>query len=282
MKLYDQHLHSRFSFDCRTDPRANVESAIDRGLAGLTFTEHFDTHPEDWKTCVYDHDAYTAEIEKLRAQYGSQIFIGQGIEICFQRDRMDYILSFLELRSFDLVILSVHYFGGAAVHKRAEWEGITVEEGTRRYFEKLVEAARFVEELQAGRDRVFDVLGHLDLVKRYTQRFFGEHDVEACGDLRDEALARCIAADLTPEINTSTLRQGLTETMPGPITVKRYADLGGRAMSIGSDAHRAEDIAADFDRAVEMLRDAGIPTLAVFKERQRQLIDLGRCADSAR
>lgn len=270
MTLFDQHLHSYHSVDSQADPRANVEAALGAGLAGLTFTEHFDMHPDDRSDCRYDDGAYSETISHLRSEYGSQIFIGKGIEVCYQRDLMDEIIPFLAGHEFDLVILSVHYFQGAAVHHRNEWDGIDVLDGTRRYLETVLEAVRFCGELRASHGRVFDVLGHLDLVKRYTNRFFGQCAVGAFGGLIDEILRGCLAADLTPEINTSTLRQGLDETMPGPETVKRYAELGGTSMSLGSDAHRSEDVDAGLDHAVKMLRDGGITHMAVFESRRKR------------
>jgi len=129
--LYDQHLHSRHSFDSTADPAENVEAAIERGLAGLTFTEHFDTHPNDRFECVYDDELYTQTIRHLRAEYGSQIFIGKGIEICYQPAQMDYLLKFLSRHRFDLVMLSVHYFPDGALHKPEDWKGRSSSEITR-------------------------------------------------------------------------------------------------------------------------------------------------------
>jgi len=267
--MFDQHLHSRHSFDCKTEPRANVDAAIAKSLSGLTFTEHFDTHPDDWKACVYNDADYSATIARLREEFAGAIFIGKGIEICYQPATMDFVLDFLDRHRFDLVILSVHYFGGVPVHHREHWEGVDAAEGTRRYLENVREAVRFCERLHRRRGgRVFDVLGHLDLAKRYTKRFLGSYDMSPFGALIDEILSTCVAADLTPEINTSSLRQGLDEPMPNAEAVKRYAALGGKALSLGSDAHRAEDIGAGFDRARTMLRDAGLERIAVFKKRE--------------
>lgn len=271
MPLYDQHLHSRHSCDCKTDPRANVESAIAKGLAGLTFTEHFDTHPIDFPHCVFDYVDYSASIDRLREEFGSQIFIGKGIEVCYQPQRMDFILNVLDKHPFDLVLLSVHYFSGVPVHAKENWAGIDAVAGTRQYLEDVLAAVRFAETLNAQRGRVFDVLGHLDLVKRYTLRWHESYDVAPFADLIDDILRACLAADLTPEINTSSLRQGLSETMPNAATIRRYAELGGKAISFGSDSHRADDIGAGFDTAATMLRDAGLQGLAVFKNRQRTI-----------
>jgi histidinol-phosphatase (PHP family) len=274
MDLYDQHVHSRHSFDSQADPGAGVALAIARGLAGLTFTEHFDTHPDDWTGCTYDDQVYSATIRRLRADFGDAVFIGKGIEVCYQPDRMDFVLDFLQRHDFDMVMLSVHYFGGLAVYRRENWTGLDTVAGTRRYLETVLDAARFCQRLHQTHDRFFDVLGHLDLVKRYTQRFFEAYDTSRFDDLLDEILRTCIAADLVPEINTSTLRQELAEPMPDADTVTRYAGLGGTAMSLGSDAHRPEDIGAGFEWAAAMLRRAGFHYTSIFKERRRVMIPI--------
>ncbi len=267
MKLYDQHLHSKFSFDSRTDPKDNVQQAISRGLAGLTFTEHFDTDPEDWSSCVYDDESYSQALSALRETHGQNIFIGKGIEVDYAPEREDFILKFLDTHEFDLVMLSVHRFGQAQVHHKKNWQGWDVPRGTRHYLQTVLEAVQWCAKIKQQHGRVFDVLGHLDLVKRYTQRFFGQVDVAQCDDLITEILQACLEADLTPEINTSTLRQGLDEPMPALSTVQRYIELGGVSVSIGSDAHRAADIGAGFDQAVEILREAKVSSLAWFEKR---------------
>ncbi len=270
MDLYDQHVHSKHSFDSEAEPAACVDSAIARGLRGLTFTEHFDTHPDEWESCAYDDHAYTTTIEELRSRFGDRIFIGKGIEVCFQPDRMDFILDFLQQHRFDLVMLSVHFFGAHPVHARKHWEGLTVAEGTKRYLETVLEAVRFCEEHHRTHSRVFDILAHLDFVKRYSHRFLGSFDVGRFDGLVNDILRTCIAADIVPEVNTSTLRQQLGEPMPSAEVVARYAGLGGTAMSIGSDAHRAEDVGAGFDQARTILRGAGISRIPIFRNREKE------------
>ena len=275
LPLFDQHLHSKYSMDSRTEPEANVEAALSRGLSGLTFTEHFDTHPEDWPGCIYNDAAYSDAIRRVRDRYGDRIFIGKGIEVCLQHDKLDFILDFLARHEFDQITMSVHYFGDQAVHQRGNWEGIDAVEGTRRYLETALVAVRTAARLKTERSkRCFDVLGHLDLVKRYTCRYFNSYDVSPCRDLIEDILRACLGADLVPEINTSSLRQGLNETMPGPTTVNRYAQLGGTSMSLGSDSHRADDIGAGFDIATAMLRAAGITNTARFVNRERMEVPL--------
>ena len=114
----------------------------------------------------------------------------------------------------------------------------------------------------------------LDVVKRYTQRFYQANEVSRFGHLLDQILRSCIAADVVPEVNTSTLRDNLSEPMPGRETLAQYAKLGGPAVSIGSDAHVADNVGAGFEQVVEMVRTVGIPHTAYFEGRTRHLLPL--------
>ncbi|UCE61226.1 MAG: histidinol-phosphatase HisJ family protein [Phycisphaerales bacterium] len=280
MPFHDQHVHSNQSVDSQADPAECVENALNHGLSGITFLEHFDPHPAEWDECIYDDQRYSATIESLRSDSGNRLFIGKGIEVGYCRDRMDFALDFLSRHQFDLVMLSDHFFEDRALHVREEWAGLDATEGTRRFLQEMLEVARFCESVHQGGHHVFHVLGHLDLAKRYTSRFFDTNATPLCSDLIDEILRTCIAANLVPEINTSTLRQGLDEPMPGIKTIVRYAKLGGTAMSIGSDAHLAEHVGADLDHAARLLRAAGLNHVALFKDGKRIDVPLEQgCCD---
>ncbi|NLX13236.1 MAG: histidinol-phosphatase HisJ family protein [Phycisphaerales bacterium] len=268
MVLYDQHLHTCYSMDSGTDPGDNVRQALVAGLAGLTFTDHFDTHPTEWPTCEYDYDRLAADVRRLREEFGDRIFIGHGIEICYQPEQMDRILRYLEGRPFDMVLLSVHWFNGRALHEQSHWHSLDTAQATREYLATVLEAVKFVGELSATGCRPFDVLGHLDLVKRYTQRYFGTFDIRAHADLVDEILRCCLSAGLVPEINMSSCRQQLPEPMPADWVVRRYAELGGRSMSIGSDAHQSEYVGVGLVEGSSVMKAQGIHHQAVFKDRQ--------------
>jgi histidinol-phosphatase (PHP family) len=245
-----------------------VERAVELGLAGLTFTDHFDTHPTEWPLCQYNYDVLAELVADLRRQFGDRVFIGHGIEVCYQPDQMERILDYLEGHRFDVVLLSVHWFGARALHVREHWQDLDAAAGTRAYLLAVLDAVRFAGTLR-GESRVFDVLGHLDLVKRYTQRYFHTFDIRSHRGLVDEILAACLEADLVPEVNLSTLRQSLPEPSPADWVVRRYADLGGTAMSLGSDSHTPRDVGSGIPEAAAMLRNHGIDHLAIFRDRQR-------------
>lgn len=269
---FDQHMHSKHSFDCETEPLDNVRRAIELGLDGVTFTEHFDTHESEWPHCRYDDASYTADLDQCRHRYGDRLFVGKGIEVCFQPQNEAMILDHLQRHEFDLVILSVHWTRRGTVHRPRDWDTLSPADGTREYFEAVLEAARWARMLAGRYGRVFDVLGHLDLVRRYTHRFFNYYHPTDSADVVDEILRTCLEAGLIPEVNTSTVRTDSGRAMPdGPI-VARYAALGGRAMTLGSDAHQPEHVGAGVDYATDMLRRHGIRGQAVFRGR-RMLIE---------
>jgi histidinol-phosphatase (PHP family) len=275
-QIYDQHTHSWHSIDSETSPADNVEAALAAGLGGVTFTEHFDTHPDEWDTCRYDEERYADELSVLREAYRGRAFVGKGIEVCYQPERWDFILDFLSRHEFDLVLLSVHWTARGPIQERGWWEQFTsLEQAFSDYF---LAVRRAVEDAARAREahgaRVFDVLGHFDLVKRYAVRLWNVADARCDSGLLAETMAACVEADLTPEVNTSLLRQGGLEPMPGPAVLAAYRTAGGEAMSLGSDAHEAAHVGADFDAARGLLRDAGIGSVARFEARSKRMISL--------
>jgi histidinol-phosphatase (PHP family) len=266
VELYDQHLHSWNSFDSKTPPEENVACAIQNGLAGLTFTEHFDTNPAEWDRCVYDDAKIAAELESLRGRYGKQVFIGKGIEVCYQPARMDFILDFLAKHQFDVILLSVHWAQGRPVHEREHFEAMDARTFIINYMEAVRDAtANLVQMKRQGR-QPFQVLGHMDFAKRYAKRYFDFEGPVDTPELVDAILRNCLEAGIIPEVNTSTLRNKMREPMPGPATMKRYAELGGTMMSLGSDAHTPQYVGSHFDVALDMMQSAGLRQVAVFRQ----------------
>ena len=272
MNLRDQHLHSRFSIDSEADPRGNCLQAIARGLSGLTFTEHYDMHPQDRPSCIWDYSAISESVLALREEFAGRLEVGLGIEVCYQPLIISEILEYLANREFDLVLLSIHWADNKPVHDQDQWSD--GHELTRFYLEEVLRALKFCLALKEKGEQPFDVLSHMDLAKRYSQRFWNTFDIRRHGDLVDEVLRTTIAADIPPEINTSTLRDNVGEPMPAQWTIERYVELGGRVVSIGSDSHNCEEIGDHFDEAADILRQSGFEAEAAFSNRERYLIPL--------
>ena len=272
VKLHDQHLHSRHSIDSKADPVANCEQALAAGLGGLTFTEHYDMHPTERGTCQWDYDAIAATIEGLRRRFSPGLEIGFGIEVDYQAAQMEEILGYLDRHQFDVVLLSVHWCGGRPMHLRRRWQGLTAADMRRDYLAELRGAAEFCRELAAGGSRPFDIVSHLDYVKRYLVDYWDTPLAALTEDELDPILQAFIAAGVIPEINTAGLRRDEAEAYPTWEILERYRELGGELVSIGSDAHRSVDIGHGFDAVAARLKAIGFAGEPVFRARERHVI----------
>ena len=94
-------------------------------------------------------------------------------------------------------------------------------------------------------------------------------------DIIDAILERIIKLDKALEINTAAFRKGMGAPNPAPSIIKRYHELGGKLITIGADAHEPSDIAADFNRLPDLLKDCGFNEFVVYKNRKPQSYPIG-------
>ena len=172
----------------------------------------------------------------------------------------------LEARDFDYVIGSVHFMRDGAVDMDdySVWDsGRSAEEIWRRYFQTIGEAAR---------SGLFDVLAHPDLVKMWG----GERPLPA-GDLRryyELAMEGIAEAGIAVEVSTAGLRKRARELYPAPAFLAMSLEAGA-PVALSSDAHRPQDVGADYQQALELLETLGVDELSVFERRRRRLEPIG-------
>ena len=77
--------------------------------------------------------------------------------------------------------------------------------------------------------------------------------------------------DMVLEINTSSLRKGYSETMPGKELLEIYKACGGRYVTIGSDAHEVQDLSADNHIAKQLIQELMLQEV-VYENRKRIII----------
>ncbi len=147
------------------------------------------------------------------------------------------------------------------------FEGYTRKEAYLRYFEEVLQNIKLY-------DNEFDVYGHLDYVVRYGGYAEKRIDYQEFREILDEILIQLIKKDKGIEINTSGIRYGLGNPHPNIDIVKRYKELGGKIITIGSDAHKVEDFAKDFDIAYDLLKEAGFDEIAIFHHRKPDFIKI--------
>ena len=265
--LSDQHLHSTYSGDGKETMENMVLAAIDKGLNHICFTEHMDIgYPYeqakgDLEPGVFDlnTDAYLYELLTLRAKYEDKIRICFGVEIGMQLSEVRANAIYAKSHEFDLIIASLHVIDGLDPYYPEYYEGKSEEEAFGHYFDRIYENIVKFEN--------FDILGHLDYIVRYGPNKDENYKYEQYRDAIDRILKFVIEHEKGIEINTAGIRKGLKCFHPTLDIIKRYKELGGEIITVGSDAHSAKGIASDFDRTEEALRECGFKYYSIIENR---------------
>ncbi len=260
----DYHLHSSFSGDSETPMEKMILRGIDLGLTKMCFTEHndfdFPANDTDAENIFLLHaDSYLYDLLKLREKYADKIKILFGVEIGLQPHLARENAAFAKAHEYDFIIASSHICNGRDPYYPAFFAKRPAQDAFREYFESIL------DNLHAYSN--FDVYGHLDYVVRYSPTKEQGYSYEIFSELFDQILTRLIHMEKGIEINTSSLAKGLQEPNPCRSIIKRYKELGGEIITVGSDAHDPGQIAFAFGQAAEILKDCGFRYYTTFTER---------------
>lgn len=260
----DYHLHSSFSGDSKTPMEEMIKQAISLGLSRMCFTEHLDMdfiYINEEETGMFDlnTDSYLFDLIKYKEKYASLIQICFGVELGVQPHISKKLAAYAKSYDFDFIIASSHVCGGKDPYYPYFYEGRSEEEAYREYFSSIIENIKAFTN--------FDVYGHLDYVVRYGPNKDTEYSYAKYKDLFDKILELLIDNGKGIEINTGGIKYGLRELNPCTDIIKRYKELGGEIITIGSDAHTPDMLANGFDRAAAILKDCGFRYYTTFQKR---------------
>jgi len=257
-RTIDWHVHTACSCDCVMPPLEACAAARAAGLRGLCFTDHVDFDPRDEGTGYYDWDRYRASVDEARRAF-PDLQVLTGFELNWQRAHADDALRFLEDKPVDFVLGSVHWVPSGFITFAETYEGLS--------FEAFMEVwlAEALDLLGRG---VCQGFAHLDYFYLQTQHSYPQVGRDELVDWVGPVLDALAQSKVSLEINTSALRKGLDEPCPPLLVLRWYRELGGEIITFGSDAHKAVDVAADFDYARELALAAGFRRLSRFEQRQ--------------
>lgn len=257
----DYHIHSTFSCDSDATLEQICQSALHRGVTEIAITDHADFEPLD-SCCDYLQPSLQWKaMERCRAQFAGELTIRIGVECGEAHVYHNEIGSLLSAYDYDIVLGSVHWVGDRPAFDEAFFDGLELEEGIALYFTELARLAA---------DGDFDVLAHADFVRRAAYLRYGLCELDLT---HHETQLRAIMQTLVErgkglEVNTSTLRRGIGDPGPPVQILRWYREAGGQMVTIGSDAHRPGHVGTGFERALEMIREAGFEQLATFHRRR--------------
>ncbi|MBD5383628.1 MAG: histidinol-phosphatase HisJ family protein [Ruminococcaceae bacterium] len=259
----DQHTHSSFSTDS-TEPLIEMaKAAADRGLRTICLTEHLD-YDYPGGEFQLDTAAYREELMCVKSALSDKVEVLFGVELGV----MDYLAprlnEFAAAWDFDFIIGSSHLVDGKDPYYPEYFETLGSKNGILRYFESILANIRAFDN--------FDVYGHLDYVVRYSPE--KKYEPLDYREMLDEILKALISRGKGIEVNTAGIASGMGYPHPNAFILRRYKELGGEIVTVGSDAHDRMRVAADFDKAQAALEAAGFERYAVFRHGMAEFVKL--------
>ena len=243
--MFDYHMHSRVSFDGHDRGMDMALAAKAAGLKEICFTDHLDYDPLGrMGVMAFDTAAYDAEYDALEVP---GLKLRKGMEFGLTVDNRAQFQKGLRRRHFDFVLGSIHFVDDQDVYFPPFWEGKSVFEAERRYLEATLACVRIHDD--------FDVLAHLTYIGKTTAHHaprpvpYAEHR-----ELVDEILKTLAAKGKGLELNTSGMDR-CGAFLPTADYFRRFKELGGQIVTVGSDAHTAARVGQYSMEACGILRD---------------------------
>ncbi len=262
---HDYHIHSDYSADSHASMAELCIRAMELGIPEIGFAEHYDLHPDEDPRDWLRLDSWWEDLQQCRTKYAGKLVIRAGIEIGEPHVFSTEMCAILARVPFDYAIGSLHWVGRRAVFDKNYFDQ-PVDEAYELYFEELERMT------YAGG---FDVLGHLDVPARASSDLKGQYDPRRYEGLIRSVLHNCIKHGIALDVNTSALRRRARILMPGLEVLRWYVEMGGRHVTLGSDAHRLDQVAAGFDQAMEAIKAAGLDHVTKFERREKRLVSCG-------
>lgn len=262
MDPVDFHIHTTLSCDGHCTIDEVCRKAIEMGLQAICFTEHLDLDPNDPGYGFLNYGEYSSRVEEARGRYASQLTILKGIEADYQRRFESQLRRWLSNKQLDLVLGSVHYVDGVTLS----------EELVRtRNLDELYEA--YLGEVRLSAESgLFGAIGHLDYVKKYTGDASYLESSDRLQPALEATLQSIIRNGAALEVSTKGLVAKSRDYRPSLNIVRLYRDLGGRKITIGSDAHDTYVLGTGVSTLSQLAQKAGVEVVT----RAQDLMSFGR------
>ncbi|MCX7995106.1 MAG: histidinol-phosphatase [candidate division WOR-3 bacterium] len=278
--MIDYHIHTHHSIDAEGSPDEYCKQALKLGLKEICFTNHCELDPLRDDNLIRINGEIKPlsqsllfqlqnEVFKLKEQYAKKgLNIKFGLEVGFFsgiEKRLKEIADGLEI---DYLLAGIHCLEHICIDSSKE---------CNRYFqnhtaEKLLED--YFNNIQLLiRSGLFDAVAHFDVYKKYGLNFYGEKVRLFNQEWVYQIFKLMIQNEVGLEINTAGLRRH-NEFHPSAEFMKLAKDAGIKIITIGSDAHRIEDLGKGVKEAIEYARSYGFERAYMFFKRHKFPLDI--------
>jgi histidinol-phosphatase (PHP family) len=257
--VIDIHNHTPLCKHAVGTPEEYIQKAIEKSIKVYGFADHapmdFD---KKYRMDFNEMDSYEKKIKSLKEKYKDKIKIVLGYEVDFT----PYVDKRVLEREVDYLIGSVHFLDNWGFDNPEfikEWKTRNVDDVYKEYFSKIENLAK---------SRLFDIVGHLDLVK-----VFGFKPKKNIKDIAKNAIKEIKKSDMAVEINTAGLRKPVKEIYPSITLLEMIRD-EGIDITFSSDAHKPEDVGYKLNEAIDLAKNLGFSEAVYFENRKKQKIKL--------
>ena len=257
--MFDYHMHTSFSADSQEPIEAYLSVMKERGIEGFCVTEHMavNFHRGDWMVVL---DAYVPKIHQLQAQ-GWPVQLGIEADVSCAEADVDVLTQQLSRYPLDFVLASSHSYHDLDPYIEAFFLEEDPVERCRAYLQDLLHCLKRID------PKLFSGLAHLDyLAKGFGAKYLpdGVFRYEYAPEEMDALMTYAIENGKCIEINTSSPQSLRGADAPALTWLRRYRQLGGQFVTIGSDAHRADRFGENIRLAQELAKEAGIDYVATY------------------
>lgn len=263
--VYDSHVHTTNS-DGKNTLDEMCRYATGKGFRGVTITDHADMNFYESRDTYNRIERCIGEVRRAQKDYEGKLDVLCGVELgeyLYDPESAEKILSLTE---YDCILCSVHYLPDGQWEKpynRVDFSDSgtdeEIREYVRMYFDLLYQTVQTFD---------FDVLAHLACPTRYiTTKHKRPLDLTEFEPQIRKILQYIIGKGIALEYNSA----GLTYD---EYVFSMYYSMGGRLVTLGSDAHYDYELGENFRQAVETLKKCGFTQYHYFKNRQPHAVEL--------
>lgn len=277
--LIDYHLHTAVTVDAQMTEEEGCQRAVALGLREIAFTNHVMLRYPDYAMSEKELVDHWAQIQACQQRY-AELTIRVGMEVDYYAGQDDEIAAMIQRyedligRRYDFILGAIHHLNGVFFGPSRNAPALfSSQEAGAIYRDFFVLMAKAV---QSGH---FNVMAHPDLIKKYTGALHPPVPFDRYRAPVENFIGNLLECGVGIEVNPSGLKRSVGEIYPSDSLLSLYvSEARARGIepviTLGSDAHRGEDVGARLPEGVKALQRAGHTTLTLFEERKRITFDL--------
>lgn len=256
--FFDSHMHTTNSIDGKNSVAEMCKSAYDKGLIGICITDHCDInlrqlHNDGMKNV----DTYN-QVQIERKNYNGNFIINSGIELAQSLFFPEEAARIISLVEWDFVIGSLHFTSNLMEISDQDFANFDSIDFLHDYYSSLVKTAEITD---------YDTLAHITFPFRYLAKYKVDYNIDDFRSYFESIFDILINRSKSLEVNCSGLRQSIMETFPNTELIKLYRAMGGREITISSDAHNIADVGKGVGETIPVLKKLGFDYYNVYFNR---------------